>query len=388
MYPADFTMPGPFWLTTLVTLLAAALIGGLVWWLAFFALARIARGPLEVVDRAMVRNLRAPFAIGLPLCGVIAAAQTTVTGVSLRAPLTHGLVIALVAVAAWIVVRSINAAGEIMVERHPADVSGDVRARKIETQFKVLRRISAILIGILAAGTMLITFPEVRALGATLFASAGAAGLILGLAARPVFANLFAGIQIALAQPIRIEDVVVVEGEWGNIEEINATYVVVRIWDLRRLIVPISYFIQNSYTNWTRTTANLMGTIYVYADYTVPVQALRDELQRFLKTDKTWDGQYWGLQVTQLQERVVQLRALVSAANSGDLWNIRCDVREALMTFLQREYPDCLPRTRVQMEAPGAAVPPSDDNADEGGSNAIDAAPVTSPAANGDYASP
>ncbi|HEX7368692.1 MAG TPA: mechanosensitive ion channel family protein [Rhodanobacteraceae bacterium] len=343
------TWPGPAWFGSILTLIGAGLLGLLVWALVFSILGRIKRGRLEAIDRALVNNFRMPLAIVLPLCGVLVGLASISIPPGIAAWLSHAIEIILIALAAWLAVRSINAIGDVLAVRHPVDIADNLRARKIQTQFKVLHRVSAIMIGLLAVGVMLITFPRARALGTTMFASAGVAGLVLGLAARPVLTNLFAGIQIALAQPIRLEDSVVVEGEWGWIEEINATYVVVRIWDLRRLVLPISYFIEKPFANWTRTTANLLGTAFIYADYTVPIQAVRDELERILKADELWDGFAWSLDVTNLTEHVVEMRAMVSAANAGNTVNLRRHVREKLVTFLQKNYPECLPRTRVEL---------------------------------------
>jgi small-conductance mechanosensitive channel len=184
----------------------------------------------------------------------------------------------------------------------------------------------------------------------TLFASAGLAGLVAGMAARPALSNLIAGIQLALTTPINLDDVVIVEGEWGWIEEISATYVVVRIWDLRRLVVPLSYFIENPFQNWTRKTADILGTVMIYADYTAPVVALRIELHRILKATPMWDGKVWNLQVTNATDTVVELRALMSASSSGTAWDLRCHVREKLLEFLQREYPECLPKVRAELD--------------------------------------
>ena len=166
------------------------------------------------------------------------------------------------------------------------------------------------------------------------------------MAARPTLSNLLAGVQIALTEPIRMDDVVIVEGEWGRIEEIGTTYIVVRIWDLRRLVVPLSYFIDHPFQNWTRTSADLLGTVYVYADYNVPVEEVRQELHRILKTSELWDGKTWGLQVTDATDHVLQLRALISAPDSGTAWDLRCHVRERLISYLQERHPSSLPRFR------------------------------------------
>ena len=198
---------------------------------------------------------------------------------------------------------------------------------------------------------MLMTFPQVRELGASVLASAGLAGIVVGFAARPVLQNLIAGVQIAIAQPIRIDDVVIVEGEWGRIEEITATYVVVKIWDQRRLIVPLNHFIEHPFQNWTRTDAEILGTVYLYVDYTVPVEAVRQELHRLLQASEKWDGRAWGLVVTNATDRALQLRALMSAADASAAWDLRCEVRERLIEYVQEHHPGGLPRIRAEMEA-------------------------------------
>jgi small-conductance mechanosensitive channel len=226
----------------------------------------------------------------------------------------------------------------------------NLRARRIRTQSQVFRRIGIMGVGFVTLATMLMTFPNVRHVGVSLFASAGVAGLVAGLAARPVLTNLIAGVQIALTEPIRIDDVVIVEGEWGRIEEIAMTYVVVRIWDLRRLVVPLSYFIEKPFQNWTRATADLLGTVYIYTDYCVPVDEVRKELRRILETSGMWDGRVCVLQVTNSTDRAVELRALMSAPNSGTAWDLRCYVRERLIQFVREHYPESLPRTRAEVQ--------------------------------------
>lgn len=358
------SVPGPPWLNTLAVLTGSALIGWLVWWPLFAVLGRIARGRLEAVGTAIVRNLRAPFALILPFCAVLAAVPALSLSAALAGPLYHGLEIVLIALGGWLALRIIRAAGHVLALRYRVDAPDNLHARKVDTQFKVMQRIAGILIGGLALGLILITFPGVRAFGATLFASAGAAGIVLGLAARPVLTNLLAGVQIGIAQPIRIGDFVVVEDESGWIEEINATYVVIRIWDLRRLVVPISYFVEKPFRNWTRTSTNLLGTALIYADYSVRVQAVRDELRRILADDALWDQVDWSLDVTNCTQHVVEMRATVSASSAGDLFNLCSHVREGLVAFLQKNYPESLPRTRVEMvsapapDTPSTATPP------------------------------
>ncbi|MGH7668772.1 MAG: mechanosensitive ion channel family protein, partial [Gemmatimonadaceae bacterium] len=197
----------------------------------------------------------------------------------------------------------------------------------------------------------LMTFPTIRHIGDSILASAGLAGLVIGLAARPTLENLIAGVQLVLTEPIRIDDVVIVEGEWGRIEQILTTYVVVRIWDLRRLIVPLSYFIEHPFQNWTRTSADIIGSVFVYTDYRVPVDEIRDEVQRVLKTTDLWDGKVWNVQVTDSKEHTVEVRVLVSTSDSSKGWDLRCLVRERLVTYLQQHHPESLPRTRVEMDS-------------------------------------
>ena len=197
---------------------------------------------------------------------------------------------------------------------------------------------------------MLMGFDSFRQLGTGILASAGLASLVIGLAAQKIFGNFLAGIQIAFTQPIRVDDVVIVENEWGRIEEITLTYVVVRIWDLRRLVLPIGYFIEKPFQNWTRVSADLLGTVFVYADYTIPVKEIREELHRILKGSNKWDGKVWGMQVTNATERTMELRALMSAADASVAWGLRCEVREYLIEFVQKNYPEALPKTRAELK--------------------------------------
>ena len=190
------------------------------------------------------------------------------------------------------------------------------------------------------------TFPPIRAVGATLLASAGVAGIVIGIAARPLFENLIAGVQFALSQPIRIDDVVIVEGEYGHIEQIAATLVVVRLWDQRRMVLPLTYFIEKPFQNWTRTGAALLGTVFLYVDYSVAVDPLREELPKILATEPLWDGAVQGIQVTDAKESTVELRVLVSARNSEDLFDLRCNVRERLIAFLNEHHASALPTRR------------------------------------------
>lgn len=345
----DFLSAGPVWVDALVVLVGSIVAGWLFYWVLFSIVCRFAGGRFSSLAGAIAHNFRAPSRWLFPLLGILLVMPRMPLPDHVLGVIRHVIELILIAIAGWLVVRLIDAAGDVLSARYDVNVPDNLHARKIRTQFQVLRRIGAVLIAVFVVGLMLMTFPGIRAVGTTVFASAGAAGLVVGLAARPVLTNWLAGIQIALTQPIRLEDSVIVENEWGWIEEITTTYVVVRIWDLRRLILPLSYFIEHPFQNWTRKTTNLLGTSFIYADYTVPVQAVRDELERILKEDELWDGFAWSLDVTNLTERVVEMRAMVSATNSGNTVNLRRHVREKLVTFLQQNYPDCLPRTRLEI---------------------------------------
>jgi small-conductance mechanosensitive channel len=262
----------------------------------------------------------------------------------------HILSLWVIAALAWLAVKLLAIARKLIMSHFEVGVKDNLRARQVQTQLQVLERIAIFVVVVIAAAAMLMTFHQVRQVGVSILASAGVVGIVIGFAAQRSLGNLIAGIQIAITQPIRLDDVVIVEGEWGRIEEITLTYVVVGIWDQRRLIVPINYFIEKPFQNWTRTTAQLIGTVYIYADYTIPIERIREELHRILEATDLWDRRAWGLVVTNTTERTVELRALLSTQDSSSAWNLRCHVREKLLGFLQKNFPESLPRTRVEMD--------------------------------------
>lgn len=237
----------------------------------------------------------------------------------------------------WAAAIALDIGTEIYLRRFRTDVEDNLLARKHVTQMRILQRVAKTMLAIVTAAAALMTFSEVRQYGVSLFASAGAAGLILGLAARPVLSNLLAGIQIAITQPIRVEDEVVVEGETGWIETITSTYVVVRLWDLRRMIVPLTYFIEKPFQNWTYESSEQIGSVSLRIDHTVPVESLRRKFDEIVRQSPLWDGKVAALQVTDISDGKVELRALVSARSPGQTWNLRCEMREKLVAFLQAE---------------------------------------------------
>jgi small-conductance mechanosensitive channel len=259
----------------------------------------------------------------------------------------------------WLLISLISVLDEFLRERF---VSGAVRderrARRILTRVGILDRVLTVLVVVLTAAAMLVTFEEGRAIGASILASAGIAGLVLGIAARPAAESLIAGLQVAFTEPIHIDDVVIVEGEWGRIEEITSTYVVVRIWDLRRLVVPLRYFLEKPFQNWTRSGTALLAQVTIEVDYSTPVAKLREQVGEIVTSSKLWDQGSWNLQVVEAGERTMRLRVVASAADSGNAWNLRCEIREKVIAYLQEHYPWALPKIRATLEGGSAAVNP------------------------------
>lgn len=261
----------------------------------------------------------------------------------------------LIGAVTWLVMAAIRGLSSGIQGRQSFDADDNLEARRVMTQTRVLARTATTIVALAGLSMMLMTFPGARQVGASLLASAGVVGIIAGLAAKPVFSNLVAGLQLALTQPIRIDDVLIVSGEWGRVEEITGTYVVLKIWDERRMIIPLQWFIENPFQNWTRTGAQLMGSVFLNVDYRMPVAALRAELERLVPTLGEWDGRFFNLQVTDSSERTMQLRVLVTAATSSQAFDLRCKVREAMIAFMQREYPAFLPTLRISgIETPAA----------------------------------
>ena len=239
---------------------------------------------------------------------------------------------------------------ERLLKQYDLSKEDNLRARKIYTQINILQKVGNFVIVFFGVGLILLSFESIRQIGVGLFASAGVAGIIIGFSAQKAIGTLIAGIQIAFAQPFRLEDAVVVEGEWGWVEEINLTYVVVRIWDQRRLVLPTTYFLEKPFQNWTRTSADIIGSVFLYTDYTISFDALREELDRILERTPLWDKKVKVLQVTDSKELTVETRILVSARNSPTAWDLRVHVREKMIEFIQKKYPEALPKSRVVLD--------------------------------------
>lgn len=267
----------------------------------------------------------------------------------------HALFLAFVVAFGWFVARLVRMVEEALADHFDVSSADNLRARQARTQMRILRRVLNVLISLLVVSICLLSFPEVRVAGAGLLASAGVIGIVAGLAAKPLATNVLAGLQLALTQPIRVDDVVVIEGHWGRIEEIYLTYVVVKIWDLRRLIVPISYFIENPFENWTHRSSKVLGWAHLEVDYTAPVGELRTELERIVRVSPDWDGDVIVVQVTGAGPSTIELRALMSSRDSSASWNLQCEVREKLIGWLQEHHPTALPRLRTELSGPPPA---------------------------------
>ncbi|MEX6428385.1 MAG: mechanosensitive ion channel family protein [Ferrimicrobium sp.] len=326
------------------------------------------------VRTAALRRLRGPMRSLVPLLLMLASLHYVKISVPAEVDIRHAISILLVGAAAWGLARLVEAIEDAVLYYYHIDAADNLKARRLQTQIRVFRRIVVVVIGLIAVAVVLFSFPSVRLAGAGVLASAGIISIIAGIASKPVASNVIAGIQIALSQPIRLDDVVVIQGHWGRIEEISLTYVVVRIWDMRRLVLPISYFITNPFENWTKTTADILGIVHIEVDYTAPVAAIREQFLAIVASSPDWDGNVARCQVTQLGVSTMQLRFVMSSPDSSRSWNLECELREKLISYLQQRFPETLPRVRAEM------VPSSLTNQSDGASSSP-VPPIVDPSA-------
>jgi small-conductance mechanosensitive channel len=342
---ADISSLRPiFWLYGI-----ALFVGVVGHFVVFRILLRLTKRTKVTFDNALIMRCYKPFQWIIIILIVRIVSKLPDLKPLIPEAAVQAMVLILIALVAWLLIRMTYVMEDYVTGRFDIGARDNLKARKIYTQLRVLKRIVIIAVSILAFGTMLMTFEQVRQLGKTILASAGVLGIVVGMAAQRTIAAFIAGIQIAITQPIRVDDVVIVENEWGRIEEITLTYVVVRIWDLRRLIVPITYFIEKPFQNWTRISADILGTVFIYTDYTVPVDTIREQLQKILNESEHWDKKVCVLQVTNATDRTMELRALMSAPDASEAWTLRCEVREKLLEFIKAEYPQALPKVRAEL---------------------------------------
>ncbi|WP_445221607.1 mechanosensitive ion channel family protein [Bradyrhizobium sp. Pa8] len=335
----------PSWFVGLSLVAVAILIALSLYRLAVWLLNRTFGTRLPLLS-VFIERTAGPAQLALCLAAVALVLPLAPLDSAFRTPLTSLFVVAFIALIGWISIRIVDMSAARYLQNF-RDVTENFVARKHVTQVRVFKRVTDIIIVIITVSTALMTFDSVRQYGVSLFASAGAAGIIVGLAARPLLSNLIAGLQIAITQPIRIEDAVIIENEWGWVEDIAATYVVIRLWDWRRMVVPLSYFIEKPFQNWTRDTASLIGVIALHVDYRADVPRIRRWLEGAVKESKLWDGAVVNLQVIDADSRTIELRALVSARNAPQSWDLRCEMREKLIAFIRDEMPEALPRERA-----------------------------------------
>ncbi len=346
-YPLWLPPPLVTWLPMLGSMLVGVLAASLIFRLGERIVRRATRE--APIAASVASSIRAPTKWLLPMLFVNLVLQGAPEDALWLAGIQRLLALMLIASVTWMVSNAVRGMSQGVISANPTGVANNLEARRIQTQTRVLARTLQGLVVLIGLAMMLMTFPSARQIGASLLASAGVVGIVAGFAARPVLGNLIAGLQIGLSQPIRLDDVVIVENEWGVIEEITGTYVVVRIWDQRRLIVPLQYWIEKPFQNWTRSSSELIGTVFLWVDYRMPLAPLRAELQRLCETSVHWDKRMAMIQVTEAGPHAMQLRCLVTSASAPAGWDLRCEVREGLLDFMQREYVEFLPRQRAEI---------------------------------------
>jgi small-conductance mechanosensitive channel len=337
----------PWWAESLILIVACCAVVMPLHGVVYRAMKRAVAGK-SLFWRSLVSRTHGPSRLGLIVVAISLASTTVHLSWEVRIALNQILLVAFVTLTGWCCATALHIATVIYLRRFKLDAEDNLLARKHFTQVRILERAGVTLVALVTLSVALMTFEPVRQYGVSLLASAGAAGLVLGLAMQPVLSNLVAGIQIAITQPIRIEDAIIVENEWGWVEEITATYVVVRLWDWRRLVLPLTYFIQKPFQNWTRDGASLIGSVFLYVDHRAPVALMREKLAEIARATPLWDGKVVNLQVSDAKESTIEIRMLVSARNAPQAWDLRCVVREAMITWLQAEHPEALPRHRTE----------------------------------------
>ncbi len=317
--------------------------------IVFFVLKKIGKNPKNILPINFAHRIKIPLILLIIALVLRIGVSNDVFTESQESIIGHiGTLLFIISIT-WFIIVTLRVVKTRFIGQYDITASDNLNARRVYTQYNILERVAAFIIVVFAIGIALMSFDSIRTIGASVLASAGIAGIIVGFSAQKALGTILAGVQIAITQPIRLDDVLIVEGEWGRVEEITLTYVVVNIWDKRRLVVPTTYFIEKPFQNWTRNTAEILGTVFIYTDFHVPVDKLREELTRLLEGSDLWDGKVNVLQVTDARESVMEIRALMSSVNSSISWDLRVYIREKLIAYLQENYPDSLPRTRVAL---------------------------------------
>jgi len=327
-----------------------------VFWL-FFRFTHVLEARLKIwtsktsskLDDLFVPLIGKSLRVIVPVVGIIFALPILGLPPEYAGVLAKGSSILLIVAVSVILFQAVNLGEKAVLTEYDITASDNLQARKIYTQVHVISKVLYAIIALFTVASILMLFQEVRQFGTSILASAGVVGIIIGFAAQKTISNLFAGFQIAMTQPIRLDDVVIVEGEWGRVEEITLTYVIIHIWDDRRLVVPLGYFIEKPFQNWTRASAQLLGSVFLWVDYTMPLEEIRKALKEIIEPHPLWDKRFWNLQVTDATEKTMQIRVLATSADSSKGWDLRCDIREKLIAYIQHHHPQSLPRFRAEL---------------------------------------
>ncbi|MBF9070959.1 mechanosensitive ion channel family protein [Streptacidiphilus fuscans] len=331
-------------------LIAVALTIGLtllIGWLVDKALQRIAARHPETTVWPSLRRIRIPLQFVVCLSLLLANAPLAQLFDSHAGDVRHGLLLALMASVGWLVNRVLSAVLSAFFARYREFADDAARVQRVRTQISILRRTASALVILVTVAAMLLTFQGMRTLGASLLASAGLIGIVAGIAAQSTLGNFFSGLVIAFGDMVRIGDTVVVEQQQGTVEEITLSYLVVRLWDQRRLVVPVSYFVSRPFENWTRADPHTTGSVLLHLDHTTPVPELREEFRKLLVGSKEWDGRDWGLVVFDTTPSTMVVRATMTARNPDDAFTLKCRAREELLAWLRDKHPGALPRVRT-----------------------------------------
>ena len=338
----------PDWMISLIILALASFLANLLHRIIFRMVTR-GVSHMDLFWRALVARTEGPTRLAFLIVAVSLAASIAPLPPGWGAIVRQVLSVGFIALLGWIALTAFHVWMVMHLRRFKLDTEDNLLARKHVTQTRMLQRVANVLILVITASIALMTFDSVRQYGVSLLASAGAAGIIVGLALQPVLKNLIAGIQLAITQPIRIDDALIVEGEWGNVEEITSTYVVVRLWDWRRMILPLSYFIEKPFQNWTRENADLIGVVMLYLDHTAPVAEIRSKAEEIVGASPNWDKRVIAVQVTDFKQSTMEVRILASAGSAGRAFDLRCEIREKIIAFLQQNHAHALPRLRAEL---------------------------------------
>lgn len=335
---------------SVLALFIAFIVFLVLYWTVLLVLRKLGKDPKYMLPKDVMKKLALPIFFIFVSIVIRMESLRTVLGLGNEAYLfKKASTLFFIFSMTWFILVVLKVIKRIVINNYNINEVNNIRARKVYTQFNILERIIIFIVIIFAIGLALMTFDEIREIGISVFASAGVAGIIIGFSAQKLIGTILAGIQIAIAQPIKIDDVVIVEGEWGRIEEIALTYVVVKIWDKRRLILPTPYFIEKPFQNWTKSSSDILGTVFLHMDYRVPFDELRTELSSILASTDLWDGEANNIQITDSKAGFVEVRAMVSAKDASDAWDLRVLVREKLITYLQENYPDSIAHNRVML---------------------------------------